>query len=197
MLIICGDRTIPEFCTCRRAEFGLNSATVPSLHTRQVNWCIHVWILHRRASLLQQVWTNTHNSLRTWWTSLSPQQCFWKAILFELNEFTLIGRRIWILLCRAEVWRNLIVGWVFKISVSASQEGVPFLRTSFRLRNVKKMRAKLVRLTSRVQRREKKVWINVFWATRVSRKWTFWTLEPWLWTIFWENRVYKSKDTWQ
>ena len=28
-----------EFCTLCRAEFGLNSATVPFLHTRQVNGC--------------------------------------------------------------------------------------------------------------------------------------------------------------
>ena len=28
-----------EFCILCRAEFGLNSATVPFLHTRQVNGC--------------------------------------------------------------------------------------------------------------------------------------------------------------
>ena len=34
-----------------------------------------------------------------------------------------------------------------------------------------------------------------FWATHVNRKWTFSTLEPWFWTNFWANRLYKRIKT--
>ena len=34
-----------------------------------------------------------------------------------------------------------------------------------------------------------------FWTTHVNRKWTFCTLEPWFWTNFGTNRLFKSKHT--
>ena len=34
-----------------------------------------------------------------------------------------------------------------------------------------------------------------FWVIRINRKWTVCTLEPWLWTNVWVNRLHKSKDT--
>ena len=38
--------------------------------------------------------------------------------------------------------------------------------------------------------RELKQWR--FWATHVNRKWTFCTLEPWFWTHFWADCLYKN-----
>ena len=34
-----------------------------------------------------------------------------------------------------------------------------------------------------------------FWATHINRKWTFCTLEPWFWTNFEANRLFKSMPT--